>query len=187
MIRSARHILLRIVWVAGSVGVAIVLLMFAWFHTAERLASNAGREPLANAETALPEAERIRRGEYLSHGAHCGACHTPRGLGHQERTYDESSRDFLLGEVNDDRYAPSLRNSLGSAIGRPSTDERVSGKDAGMTSHCSRTHRPHPGKCCVDGTDAGVDAEERGRESSSDHAPVWAELSLGSCRGKRPR
>jgi len=33
-------------------------------------------------------------------------------------------------------------------------------------------------------TEAGVDKEERGRESPSDHAPVWAELAL---RSKNPR
>jgi bifunctional non-homologous end joining protein LigD len=33
--------------------------------------------------------------------------------------------------------------------------------------------------------DAGVDREERGRESPSDHAPVWAELSLAKGPGRR--
>ena len=33
--------------------------------------------------------------------------------------------------------------------------------------------------------DAGVDREERGRESPSDHAPVWAELSVENSRSPR--
>ncbi|WP_436127116.1 DNA ligase D [Acidovorax sp. LjRoot117] len=33
--------------------------------------------------------------------------------------------------------------------------------------------------------DAGVDREERAREGASDHAPVWAELSLGKARARR--
>jgi mono/diheme cytochrome c family protein len=59
------------------------------------------------------------RGAYLVRVlGHCGACHTARGLGFQEKAYDESSPDFLSGQVNDDWFAPSLHNSSGSGIGR---------------------------------------------------------------------
>jgi mono/diheme cytochrome c family protein len=67
------------------------------------------------------------RGAYLVQAAaHCGACHTPRGMGYQELAYDESSPHFLMGEVNDDWYSPPLRNSMGSGIGRLTEGDLVS-------------------------------------------------------------
>jgi mono/diheme cytochrome c family protein len=73
-------------------------------------------------------ADEIRvRGAYLVQVlGHCGACHTPRGLGFQEVAYDESSPDFLTGAVNDDWYAPTLRNTAATGIGRLSQEDLVS-------------------------------------------------------------
>lgn len=59
------------------------------------------------------------RGAYLVQGlGHCGACHTPRGAGYQERGYDERSPDYLVGGVNDHWFAPNLTGDRGSGLGR---------------------------------------------------------------------
>jgi mono/diheme cytochrome c family protein len=59
------------------------------------------------------------RGALLVQGpGHCGACHTPRGLGFQERGYDESSPTYLTGGVNDNWFAPNLTGDPGSGLGR---------------------------------------------------------------------
>lgn len=64
------------------------------------------------------------RGAYLVQVlGHCGACHTPRGVVYQELAQDERSSSFLTGQVNDDWYAPSLRNSHAAGIGRMSADD----------------------------------------------------------------
>lgn len=54
----------------------------------------------------------IARGAYLVEGlAHCGACHTPRGLAYEEKALknDEAGR-FLSGSVLEGWYAKNLRN-----------------------------------------------------------------------------
>jgi mono/diheme cytochrome c family protein len=59
------------------------------------------------------------RGAYLVQSAgHCGACHTPRGVGFQERGYDESARRFLTGMVNDHWFASNLTGDPGAGLGR---------------------------------------------------------------------
>lgn len=62
-----------------------------------------------------PDATRTaeeNRGAYLVEGlAHCGACHTPRGIGFQEKKLaDDPSGIFLSGSVLEGWYAKSLRN-----------------------------------------------------------------------------
>jgi len=46
--------------------------------------------------------EEVNRGAYLVQGlGHCGSCHTPRGIGMQEKGYEQTSADFLTGgELN---------------------------------------------------------------------------------------
>jgi mono/diheme cytochrome c family protein len=58
------------------------------------------------------------RGAYLVEGAgHCGACHTPRGIGFQEKALDSRSDQFLAGgPVLDGWTAPSLRGEGGSGL-----------------------------------------------------------------------
>jgi mono/diheme cytochrome c family protein len=64
------------------------------------------------------------RGAYLVQSlGHCGSCHTPRGAGYEERGYDDSSKEYLSGGVNDTWYAPNLRGDTGSGLGRVSQDE----------------------------------------------------------------
>jgi alcohol dehydrogenase (quinone), cytochrome c subunit len=58
------------------------------------------------------------RGAYLVQGpAHCGACHTPRGLGQQEKALDESSPKYLAGAEIDGWFAPSLRGERRTGLG----------------------------------------------------------------------
>lgn len=59
------------------------------------------------------------RGAYIVQSlGHCGACHTPRGPGLEERGYDESSNHYLAGGVNDHWYASNLGSDMGSGLGR---------------------------------------------------------------------
>ena len=66
------------------------------------------------------------RGAYLVQGpGHCGACHTPRGLGQQEKALDESSPKYLAGAELDGWYAPSLRGEIRTGLGRWSDKDIV--------------------------------------------------------------
>src|SRR6201997_2565639 len=58
------------------------------------------------------------RGAYLVQGpGHCGACHTPKGIGIQEKSLDDSSTSYLAGGALDAWYAPSLRGDLRTGLG----------------------------------------------------------------------
>jgi alcohol dehydrogenase (quinone), cytochrome c subunit len=64
------------------------------------------------------------RGAYLVQGpGHCGACHTPRGVGMQEEALDEGGANFLAGAELDAWYAPSLCGDLRTGLGTWSTRE----------------------------------------------------------------
>lgn len=54
----------------------------------------------------------VARGAYLVEGlAHCGACHTPRGLAYEEKALkDDGTGRFLSGSVLEGWYAKNLRN-----------------------------------------------------------------------------
>ncbi|WP_428945520.1 c-type cytochrome [Pantoea sp. FN060301] len=52
----------------------------------------------------------INRGAYLVESlGHCGSCHTPRGLGMNEKAFDSSSEAFLAGGNLNGWEVPSLR------------------------------------------------------------------------------
>jgi mono/diheme cytochrome c family protein len=58
------------------------------------------------------------RGAYLVQGlGHCGACHTPRGIGMQEKSLDDGSSNYLAGAELDAWYAPSLRGDMQTGLG----------------------------------------------------------------------
>jgi alcohol dehydrogenase (quinone), cytochrome c subunit len=64
------------------------------------------------------------RGAYLVQGlGHCGACHTPRGIGLQETALDESHPNFLAGAELDAWYAPSLRGNVRTGLGTWSKED----------------------------------------------------------------
>ena len=58
------------------------------------------------------------RGAYLVQGlGHCGACHTPRGIGLQEKALDDGGVNFLAGAELDAWYAPSLCGDTRTGLG----------------------------------------------------------------------
>lgn len=58
------------------------------------------------------------RGAYLVQGlGHCGACHTPRGWGFNEKGYSEKNDEFLMGAPLDNWSAPSLRQDVNTGLG----------------------------------------------------------------------
>jgi mono/diheme cytochrome c family protein len=64
------------------------------------------------------------RGAYLVQGpGHCGACHTPRGVGMQEKALDESGANFLAGAALDGWYASSLRGDVRTGLNSWSTKD----------------------------------------------------------------
>uniref|UniRef100_A8GE96 Gluconate 2-dehydrogenase (Acceptor) n=1 Tax=Serratia proteamaculans (strain 568) TaxID=399741 RepID=A8GE96_SERP5 len=66
------------------------------------------------------------RGAYLVQGAaHCGSCHTPRGLGMQEKAYDESQKGFLAGAKIGGWEAFNITSNMASGIGSWSQPEIV--------------------------------------------------------------
>jgi mono/diheme cytochrome c family protein len=59
------------------------------------------------------------RGAYLVQGlGHCGACHTPRGVGWQEKALDEASSSYLAGAPLDGWSAPNLHGDRRTGLGR---------------------------------------------------------------------
>jgi mono/diheme cytochrome c family protein len=73
----------------------------------------------SGAYVAKPEHDAAwNRGAYLVQGpGHCGACHTPRGVGLQEKALDDSSPIYLAGAELDAWYAPSLRGDMRIGLG----------------------------------------------------------------------
>ena len=83
-------------------------------------------DPKASAE--------VNRGAYLVQGlGHCGACHTPRGVGFQEKALSLADGDaFLSGAVIDGWRAKSLRGE-GTGLATWSEDEIVDFLRTGRT------------------------------------------------------
>ena len=75
-----------------------------------------------------------QRGAELVEGlAHCGACHTPRGLAFQEQAMaDDDSRQFLSGSVLEGWYAKNLRDEA-TGLASWSEDEIVQFLRTGRT------------------------------------------------------
>lgn len=75
------------------------------------------------------------RGAYLVESlGHCGSCHTPRGIGFQEKALGFTDGDkFLAGGVIDGWFAKSLRGDKGYGLGDWSEDEIVRFLKTGRT------------------------------------------------------
>ncbi|MGC6389393.1 c-type cytochrome [Ewingella sp. S1.OA.A_B6] len=59
------------------------------------------------------------RGAYLVQGlGHCGSCHTPRGVGYQEKALDQTSKDYLSGGTLEGWHAPNLRGDATTGLGQ---------------------------------------------------------------------
>jgi alcohol dehydrogenase (quinone), cytochrome c subunit len=80
--------------------------------------------PSGSYETKPDHDAAWNRGAYLVQGlGHCGACHTPRGIGLQEKALDDSSPIYLAGATLDAWYAPSLRGNMQTGLGTWSTKD----------------------------------------------------------------
>jgi len=78
------------------------------------------------------------RGAYLAQGlGHCGSCHTPRGVGFQEKALDENGAAFLAGAELDGWYASNLRGDPGHGLGRWSAPELTAFLRTGTNGHAS--------------------------------------------------
>lgn len=76
------------------------------------------------------------RGAYLVQGlAHCGACHTPRGIALQEKAQDETESAWLGGGNVDTWYAPPLRGDKRTGIGEWSKDDLIAFLSTGTNRH----------------------------------------------------
>lgn len=69
----------------------------------------------------------LARGAYLAEGpGHCGSCHTPRGLGLEERALtSQDGATYLAGAVIDHYVAGDLRGDSFTGLGRWSEDDIV--------------------------------------------------------------
>lgn len=78
--------------------------------------------------------EEVVRGQYLVEGlAHCGACHTPRGIAFQEKSLSLTDGDaFLSGAVLEGWYAKSLRGEY-TGLASWTQDELVDFLTTGRT------------------------------------------------------
>jgi mono/diheme cytochrome c family protein len=62
--------------------------------------------------------EEVNRGAYIVEGlGHCGSCHTPRGLGMQEKAYRAGDGPYLAGADLNGWHAPSLQAAGNAARG----------------------------------------------------------------------
>ncbi|MCA1323198.1 c-type cytochrome [Herbaspirillum sp. alder98] len=78
----------------------------------------------------------IVRGRYLVEGlGHCGACHTPRGVGMQEKALSDDSTQFLSGGVIDGYLASNLRADPRDGLGTWSEADIVAFLKTGRNSH----------------------------------------------------
>lgn len=59
-----------------------------------------------------------QRGAYLVQGlGHCGSCHTPRGIGFQEKAMDQGGKDYLTGGTLEGWHARDLTGSHVTGLG----------------------------------------------------------------------
>lgn len=66
------------------------------------------------------------RGAYLVQGlGHCGACHSPRGIGFQEKGLDQTSKNYLSGGALEGWYAPNLNGDMFNGLGRWSNQDII--------------------------------------------------------------
>ncbi|WP_186193760.1 c-type cytochrome [Burkholderia gladioli] len=78
------------------------------------------------------------RGAYLVQGlGHCGSCHTPRGVGFQEKALDESGGAYLTGGLLDNWFASNLTGEGNTGLGRWSEAELTQFLKTGANAHAS--------------------------------------------------
>lgn len=78
------------------------------------------------------------RGAYLVQGlGHCGACHTPRGVGFQELALDERGSQFLSGAALDGWFASNLTGNATTGLGKWSAQDIADFLKTGANSHAT--------------------------------------------------
>nr|WP_259295117.1 cytochrome c [Paraburkholderia sp. DHOC27] len=78
------------------------------------------------------------RGAYLVQGlGHCGACHTPRGVGFQEKALDENGDSYLTGAAEDNWFASNITGSHWDGLADWSEADIVSFLKNGANHHAS--------------------------------------------------
>ncbi|MGU7768695.1 c-type cytochrome [Burkholderia sp. MR1-5-21] len=89
-------------------------------------ADKAGKDPMWN------------RGAYLVQGlGHCGSCHTPRGVGFQEKALDERGAAFLSGAPIDNWFASNLTGEHNTGLGRWSDADVAQFLKTGANQHAT--------------------------------------------------
>ena len=74
--------------------------------------------PTKSYEVKSNQSPEWNRGAYLVQGlAHCGTCHTPRGLFMQEKAMDETGHDFLAGSILAGWEAPNITADTNAGVG----------------------------------------------------------------------
>lgn len=74
------------------------------------------------------------RGAYLVQGlAHCGTCHTPRGIGFQEKALDQHHPAYLTGGTLEGWHASDLTGNIKDGLSRWSTSQIVEFLKTGRT------------------------------------------------------
>ena len=78
------------------------------------------------------------RGAYLVQGlGHCGACHTPRGIGFQELALDERSSQFLSSAALDGWFASNLTGNTTTGLGKWSAEDIARFLKTGANTHAT--------------------------------------------------
>lgn len=84
----------------------------------------------------LAKSAAWNRGAYLVQGAaHCGTCHTPRGLALQEKDLDGHTNLYLSGAQLAGESPINLRGNLGDGLGRWTAADIANLLATGRTSH----------------------------------------------------
>lgn len=91
----------------------------------------------------IPDASKgddWNRGAYLVQGlAHCGTCHTPRGVGYQEKDVDGHSNLYLAGSVLDGGSPINLRGNAGDGLARWNAEDIAEILETGRNAHSAVT------------------------------------------------
>jgi mono/diheme cytochrome c family protein len=78
------------------------------------------------------------RGAYLVQGlAHCGSCHTPRGVGFEEKDLSGKSDLYLSGSSLDHTAPINLRSAAGGGLANWSKEDIVASLKSGRNPHSS--------------------------------------------------
>ncbi len=78
------------------------------------------------------------RGAYLTQGlGHCGSCHTPRGIGFQEKALDERGGAWLTGAALDGWFASNLTGEHNTGLGRWSQADLATFLKTGANAHAT--------------------------------------------------